>query len=201
MNKVISLIICFSIAIFAQNSSSSLKPLGVRAMFVKNSVSFGYNYKDWYLDVGTGFGVGFVANFPVTNGTIFSPEANFLYRTLFEVNEQESGQSLYEYALSFPIMLQLVPIVGAPLYFTGGIQIDIPFNTRIKQSISTGKSKKEAIDDRAVLDLGIAIGVGYRLMSKVSVDVRVITCPTGLFTERDDESSYQQFGLGVNYFF
>jgi hypothetical protein len=181
---------------------------GVRAVFAMNSFSTGDSKKDEKINMGTGGGVGVVANFPITGAIAFSPEANFLYRTLFKVSESEGGGSyeyyISEYAVSIPLMLQIMPITGVPIHFAGGVQIDLPFNTIEYEEASYGgqsESRDKAIDDRRTFDFGIAVGAGYRILPNLEVDLRAVIGLTPLTTDSDDKSSYKQLGIGVNYFF
>jgi hypothetical protein len=181
---------------------------GVRAVFAMNSISTGNSKKDDYINMGMGFGAGAVANFPITSIIAFSSEVNFLYRTLYKISESEGGGSyeeyVSEYAISIPLMLQIMPITGVPIHFAGGAQIDLPFKTiEYKEQSGGGRSQSsdKAIDDRRTFDFGIAVGVGYRILPSLEVDLRAVMGLTPLTTDSDDKSSYKQLGIGVNYFF
>jgi hypothetical protein len=173
-----------------------------------NSFSAGDSEKDKYIDMGMGFGVGIVASFPITSVFAFSPEVDFLYKRLYKISESENGASYEEYtseyAISIPLMLQVMPIAGVPIYLAAGPQIDLPFNTiQYEEKSYEGQSQSDskAIDDRKTFDFGIAIGAGYRILPSLGVDLRAVIGLTHLTSDSDDDSSYKQFGIGINYFF
>jgi len=170
-----------------------------------NSFSSGDSNFDDDVEMGMGFGIGGVASFQITDAVFFNPEVNFFYRTLYNysksVNTYTNKQSLSEFAISFPLMIQIMPSTSTPINFAGGLQVDLPFSATIKTSVN-GKSDSEDIDNRKALDLGIVIGAGYRITQRVGADFRAVIGFTSITTNKNDEdSSYNQYGVGISYFF
>jgi len=183
---------------------------GVRAQLAMNSFSTGDSKNDDDIDVGMGWGIGWMSNFPITNFITFSSEANFFYRTLYNVSVSDNygsyEQSVDEFAISVPLMLQIMPISGIPVHFAVGLQIDLPFSTELEWERTykdgTKDSDSEDIgDDRAILDFGIVLGAGYRVLPKLGVDLRIVIGLTSPTDDSKDDSSLNQYGLGVSYFF
>jgi hypothetical protein len=178
-----------------------------------NSTKTGNKSLDKHIKMGMGFGGGFLMSIPITDMITFVPEANFLYRTLFNIKESEEECyytcveykleiSASELALSFPLMVQFAPIAGTPIYFAGGVQIDVPFLSKIETKVSfAGESESDSDDfeDRSV-DFGIAFGSGWR-MSNFGLDFKVVIGMNSLTSESGDDSSLTQYGVGVSVFF
>lgn len=209
MNKVavvalIALAYAFS---FSQEGGKAMK-FGARAGFVMNSFSTGNSDEDKHINMGMGIGVGGVGSYPLTDIITFNPEAGFLYRTLYNMSESEGGEtyeeSVSEFALSIPLMFQIMPIAGTPVHFAAGLQIDFPFSTEKKweeEDMGQKESGNKAVEKRTSPDFGIALGGGWRINDQIGVDLRIVIGLTTLSTEKDDKSSLKQFGLGASYFF
>jgi len=185
-----------------------------------NSVSTGHSSVDKHIEMGIGFGGGLLLSIPLTNIITFVPEVNFLYRTLMEMNdsdedcdryscyEEKIEYSVSEFALSFPLMFQFAPIAGTPIYFAGGVQIDIPFSSKEKMKWSytydgdtESNSESEKMDNRAKLDFGIALGSGFRISSTLGIDAKVVIGMSSLSTDKDNDIDLTQYGIGVSVFF
>jgi len=173
-----------------------------------NMFSTGQSKTDKLIDMGLGGGGGAVVSIPITSIIAFVPEMNFLYRTLFVYSETEDSYSYEmsnkECAISFPLMFQVMPIAGTPIYFAGGLQLDIPFATKKYTEEGDGiskESKEEAIGDRAMPDFGIALGTGYHISQNLGIDVKFVIGLTSISTRKDDDSSLKQLGIGVSYLF
>jgi len=240
MNKAISFIACLSIAAFSQNEQQQyVAPenppkqeqrrleFGVRSWFSVNGFSPRNKYYDEYIDNGgIGFGTGIVMNVPISRIVAFNIGVNILYRTLFELEMEDSGDdgyysysysdklSIHEFALSLPLTFQVAPIRKVPIFFEAGFQIDLPFNTKVEYEYkykecdyyygdcySDGDSGTEDFDDRSKVDIGFVWGCGYRL-KMVAFDLRLVAGITPITSKREDKSSFDQFVLfGVSYFF
>jgi len=166
--------------------------LGVRGQLVINDFSTGISKADDDIETGMGFGVGGVARFQIAETYYLSTGVDVLYRTLF--NEDKGDDSMSEFALSFPIMFQIVPTPKIPLYLGAGIQVDLPFGTEDEDG--------DEYDERSVLDFGILIGAGYYIMPNLSIDVKAVFGLTTPSTDTDlEDGSLSQYGIGVSYFF
>jgi hypothetical protein len=128
-----------------------------------------------------------------------------------------------EFALSIPVLLQLAPI--DEFYLAAGVQLDMPLSTKAYYEYeekghgeSYSGSGNEKIKDRVSIDFGIALGLGYNITQNFRADLRCVIglTSTGIFTDYDEEyvdgeyidvkvkdtkSSFNQYGLGLTYFF
>jgi len=136
----------------------------------------------------------------------------------------ESGDVyINEFALSVPVMLQIAPIDA--FYLAAGVQLDMPFSTKghyeyeaKENGESYSESGSEKIKNRVAIDFGIALGLGYNITQNFRADLRCVIglTSTGIFTGYDEEyvdgerreikvkdtkSSFNQYGLGLTYFF
>jgi len=173
---------------------------GIRAGFNMNSISI----KDGPdVDMGTGFGAGLVMQYPLSSQLSIVPEVNFMYRTLgkFEVDLFiiPVKVTFSEMALSVPCMIQYRVSEGSPLYLSGGVQLDIPFGSKVKASLF-GVSESEDWDTRNSIDFGFPLGLGYMINPNMAIDFRFVLYVTKL--EDDDvDVKLMSFGLGFNYLF
>jgi len=193
--------------------------MGFRGIYVINSVSTGHSSVDKHIKIGMGFGGGLLFSIPITDMITLVPEANFLYRTLMNQTESDEYCDSYgcegykyeysasEFALSFPIMFQFMPIAGTPVYFAGGVQIDIPFSSKMNvkwrewddyYDEDDSGTESEKIDDRAGVDFGIAIGSGFR-WSNFGIDFKIVIGMNDLV--EDEDGDLTQYGFGVSVFF
>jgi len=177
--------------------------IGTRAGFVVNNFTSGESDFDKDVGIGMGFGAGGVLNYPITDIIYFSPEVSLFYRTLFNWSHDDSELSITEVAISIPLMLQIKPIASIPVHLAAGIQIDIPFSSETKETIRES-SITDDVEERAGLDFGVALGIGYRVISNLGVDLRAVIGFTSITPAEKyhfEESSYNQYGIGVSYFF
>jgi hypothetical protein len=176
---------------------------GIRAGFNIYDFSFGYNDMDRDLGMGKGFGAGLALNVPIISILRLNAGLDFYYRQLFSGKTRYLrgvGESLHEYAVSVPVLLQ----IGKDFYAAAGAQLDIP--------VSTGWDSVEGYDyfsnSRYSFDFGLAIGAGYMLES-IAIDFKFVYGLTRLFEDfaidynmnYADRSSLMQYGAGVSYFF
>jgi len=175
---------------------------GVRAGFNMNKLSA---EDDLSMDMGTGFGAGFVMKYPLANRLNIVPEVNLLHRTLgkyeFGFFDLPVKFTISESVLSIPCMIQYQISESQPFYLSGGIQLDIPFGTKMKMTVS-GFSDSESISDlRSSIDFGIPLGFGYMINPNMIVDFRFVPYLTNIYKEGDSDVSLMSFSFGFNYFF
>jgi len=191
---------------------------GVRASFNMNSLS---PPSDWDedVDMGFGFGIGIAVSTPIAKILTFNPELNFLYRGVYSMSYSRTdlfnrtydvSESVDEFALSFPLMLRVMPVESVPFYVSAGVQFDVPFISEYEtetemsgQSGSQSSSQSDSGDfeDRAWFDVGIALGAGYHIMENLVADFRFVIGLTSITGESEDDSSLDQISLGLTYFF
>ncbi len=219
MNKMIKmvtfLVTLTAVLGFSQEKSNAFQ-LGARLGFLLSDPT-GKNSD--HMDMGWGFGGGLAFNIPIAGSFSINPEFNFLYKRLLtatmddEYDEYETDIYESELVLSIPAMVQFNPVAG--FYVAAGIQLDIPFNSEISESIPLDPEMSEFNDDvrvtmsfkdftgvkRSAIDFGIALGAGYYITEKVGVDFRVVLGLTNYADNDDVNVSANQYGLGVTYYF
>jgi opacity protein-like surface antigen len=184
-----------------------------------NSYSSGNSKKDDDYETGFGFGIGFIyKSIPIMPALTFNPEAHFLYRRLYSKSDSdenkrekiESEEYFSEFAIGVSALAQYAPIAGTPFYITAGLQIDMPFSSETKWEETTTDLQNDKTEsesgsnkekDRRTFDLGIALGAGYNVTERIRADFRIVIGLTSLTGKDKDESSFNQYGLGVAYFF
>jgi opacity protein-like surface antigen len=218
MNKILSAA-AITVALvttlsFAQEGCKCPK-FGIRAGFNLNDFTGGDSDE---FDIGFGFGGGIAVNIPIADFLSFNPELGFYYRKLASMSEKDAVDKdveyyhyLDEFALSIPAMLRFAPNGMVPFYLAAGVQLDIPFSTKSysersykgDKTVSAGKK----IDERAEIDFGIALGLGYNITPNFGIDLRCVIGLTDLFDvpnladEDEPDISLNQYGIGVTYFF
>ena len=85
-----------------------------------------------------------------------------------------------------------------PFYLAAGVQLDIPIasETTIKAS---GTEVTEDTEGRTSTDFGIPLGLGYLITPNFGIDFRAVIGITN--PSEDEDDSWNQYGLGVTYFF
>ncbi len=210
MNKILSIVAIVALATtlsFAQEEEG-----------VKFGVRAGANLYDLTgegsngIDIGLGGGGGVVINIPINSFFSFSPELSFFYRRLYDNSEKYKDQEIKEeqiyeseFAIGILAMLQATPDEG-PLYMAIGVQLDVPISYEVTRKVkySGGKSdsKTKEFDDRAKIDLGIALGLGFNATSHFRIDLRSVIGLTDLVDGYEgDVPSFNQYGIGLTYFF
>jgi len=164
--------------------------------------------------VGVSVGVAFeIPLGPVTlnPGIEFFYSKPFVFTDKQDVTESlmtytiETEISINEMGLSIPVIIQC-PISAA--YVGTGVQANIPLSskTEIKASANVlGQNVKESMEidneERAAIDLGIAIVAGYNVSENISVGAKGVIGLTNMSKEGDEDAKYNQYGIGVTYFF
>jgi hypothetical protein len=131
-----------------------------------------------------GVGAGVVINIPA-GPIIVGPEVAFLYRSNFTYKSIDFKTGAVkdvdqtELAVSVPILVKYFPIEG--LYIQAGVQVDLPLNAKLGDEPMDGKEievngvKTGTFNwERAAIDLGIPVGVGYFVLPNLSVDARYV---------------------------
>jgi hypothetical protein len=199
MNKVVKMAMFFvalaTVFSFAQDGVK----FGVRAGFSLYDLSFGDKENDEYVNIGHGFGGGLAVNIPIASFLNFAPEVSFIYRKPMTMNVDGFEAWISEFAISIPAMLQFMPIGGVPLYLAAGVQLDIPIASERTTKVE-GVEATEDYDDRASIDFGIPLGLGYLITPSFGIDVRAVIGITNPDKKLKD-SGVNQYGLGLTYFF
>jgi len=186
-----------------------------------------------------GIGADAIVNIPV-GPIVIAPEVGFLYRTVANIETTIPGlgtekEKMSEFAVSIPIMVKWFPIQA--LYITAGFQIDVPIAsetcddkgkncekldgktvTKI-DTISAGwppyvpprtQEYQEKHPERASVDIGIPMGIGYMITPNLGVDFRFVLGLNNLVKYEEglglikvtlESGSMNTFGLGVSYYF
>jgi hypothetical protein len=188
---------------------------GIRMGYSINDFSFGPKAMDTYLGLGQSLWVGVALNVPITNFIMLNAGIDFYYRELFtgavnfcytvsgeRCNDLRPFEGMDESVISIPILLQF----GNSLYFTAGLQLDIPFDVETSYETETEfGSKKEnpfadaLVKDRSPVDFGLAFGLGYRFTHFV-LDFKFVYVLTDLF-DGYEKSSLGQYSFGASHFF
>jgi hypothetical protein len=201
----------------AENEEGGEKGMrfGIRMGFNIYDFYFGYSNMERDIGIGKGFGAGLALNVPIASILRFNAGLDFYYRQLFngEVNYPGivQGESMYEYAVSIPILFQ----IGKDFYVAAGVQLDIPISTGWA-SISNSDYFS---DNRSSTDLCLVGGLGY-MFGDIGIDFKFVYGLTSLFKDfafgsyapngyydpnsgikYEDRSSLRQYSFGVSYFF
>jgi outer membrane protein OmpA-like peptidoglycan-associated protein len=182
--------------------------MGGRAGFNMYSFSLG-DSRDDDISMGYGSGAGVALKLPLANffesalASYFTltPELNFYWRKMATEEYGNVENSATELTLSIPVILQFKPLVSIPFYLALGPQLDIPISAEWEtKNKDTGETETRAYKDRSGLDFGIALGLGYYISEKIAADFR---CVIGLSApdRYEKDSSLNQYGLGLIYFF
>ena len=143
------------------------------------------------IDGGLSFGGGVAVKIPVASFVEVAPEVNFLYRKvahwdgLVQLNGviPKMEMDITEFAISVPILaLITLPegVVSLPAYAKGiflevGPQIDLPLATKRKETWTRGiPTFERKFEERATVDVGLVVGLGYNITKNIAVDVRYV---------------------------
>jgi len=139
--------------------------------------------------MGHGFCVGGVVLFNVWESVHVSAGVDFIYRSPVVTDVSATR----EFALGFPVLVRW-DVMGSPLFIEAGVQVDVPFGTRVKWNWD---SKAEDVWNRNAVDVGLAVGAGYFVTKNISVDLRAVI---GL-TQFDDvnDGALSQVSVGVSW--
>ena len=194
---LLATIAVLSVTVFAR--------FGVRAGYNVNNFSFGYEEFGKKIDMGYGFGAGLVLNVPIVSIVRLNAGLDFCWREFFEGEvyyHLGSFGDMQEIAVSIPVTLQF----GNSIYLAAGAQMDVP--------VYTWNGGEHFAENRQPRDLGLVLGLGYRV-DKIELDLKCVYGLTNLFKtfiykdemftyydyEYTDRSWLGQYGIGISYFF
>ena len=184
--------------------------VGARLAYTNSSVK---NMEVWYQDYDKdlfqmpdpvnyshhpGKGHGFEIQAMVIYGLIdwlslyFSP--GLAFRNPFVSNVAKTR----EWALTVPLLLDY-QILDLPLYLLGGIQLDVPFGSKVIWD-NKGPEYKKSVFNRNSADFGVVLGVHLYLLEDYFIDFRY---NIGLTSFKDydgkTDSRMNQLSVGVGY--
>jgi len=200
MNKMLKIATLLVILTTVSSFSQGVK-FGIRAGFSLYDYTTGESEMDKYVDMGYGFGGGLVMNIPITGSLSFVPEVGFLYRkpAILDLKDLLGYDAwITEFAISIPVMLQFAPVESVPFYLTAGAQLDIPIASEMTAK-ANGTEVTEDTEGRSTIDFGIPLGIGYLITPNFGIDLRAVIGITN--PSEDEEDGWNQYGLGLTYFF
>jgi hypothetical protein len=140
--------------------------LGARAAFNMSSTTMGQGITN---EFGGGWEAGLLAGIPIVGTMTFNPGLNFMYRQPVNFKLGSQKISAHEYAISTPLLIQLMPLGGPIFYVNGGLQVDFPFNFHSRTGSAT-----ISFNDRAPFDVGAVAGTGLFLAGEfIAIDFKV----------------------------
>ncbi|MDR3002548.1 MAG: PorT family protein [Fibromonadaceae bacterium] len=205
MNRIVS--IAAIVALVTTFSFAESMQFGVRVTFNMNDLSTGNKNFDKETDMGMGLGGGLVAIVPLSGYISLRTGAEFHYKTLVSA---EMDYGLGKHKMDITELAISVPAIAAyslgDAWAGAGVQIDIPISTEQNVEVSgagdpddDGKESRK-FKDRS-MDFGIAIGVGYNVSPNIGVDFKTVIGLTSLTGKSGDDSSMNQYGVGLSFFF
>ena len=201
MNRILSIAAIVALVTTLSFAQEGGPKFGIRAGFNLYDYSSGEKEIDKHIDMGYGFGGGLAVSIPIAGSLSLAPEIGFLYRkpVILDVKDLLGYNAwITEFAISIPVMLQFTPVSDVPFYLAAGVQLDIPIasETTVKAS---GVEQTEDTEGRASIDFGIPLGLGYLITPNLGIDFRAVIGITN--PSEDEDDSWNQYGLGVTYFF
>jgi hypothetical protein len=191
-----------------QNVFQDSVRLGVRLGFNAYDFYFGYKGANKGMSRGTGFGTGLALKMPLTKDLSLNTELDFYYRELFSREAERGKESMNEFAISIPVLLQFALIENSLFRVITGVQLGFPFGTKWAHYYDY------VTDHRAGVDFDFVLGLAYVAGSNIGIDFRCAIGLAGLFEDFEDariryessnsykdRSSLRQYGFGVVYFF
>jgi hypothetical protein len=174
---------------------------GVRAGFNM----YQYSEHDFHPGFGMGGGAGLAVKFPFSSSLSISSELAFYYRHLYNNDDYNTEDYVYEYVISVPILLQLA--LTKSFHLAAGAYLDIPIVAK-NEYIDLDRigipiqGSRDVTEFRKMCDFGLAFGLEYMITPNLGVDLRGIIGLTSLFEYYGNEyGSLNQYGLGVTYYF
>jgi hypothetical protein len=127
-----------------------------------------FTSKNFYssMGAGSGFEAGVSTVVGLTDGLACEVGTNFLWRKPVSIKDK---YDVSEYALTLPALLR-GRVFKSPAYIQGGVQLDVPFSSTIKDA--DGFESK--LEDRVPVDFGLIIGAGWQFRKDMSADIRAI---------------------------
>jgi hypothetical protein len=147
--------------------------------------------------------IGLVVKFPITNALSFNQELNFVKRefSIAYFGGCAGGYyvSIDEFAMSVPVLIELTPINNWSFYLETGIQLDIPFASKIYNTDYKRPATETDYYTRAKYDLGVVFGFGWHIGKSSALGTRGVLGLTNIVEE--DINRYISLGLNLSYFF
>jgi len=158
-----------------------------------------------------GFGAGVALEVPLGPVTL-NPGVEFYYSKPFSMEydigaSDKAKASITELGISIPVVVQY-GISDA--YVGAGVQANLPLSSKQKTEIPEmsmmgivvpAVDEEEDTENRSAVDFGIAIVAGYNINSNISVGAKAVIGLTTCDSEGEANVKYNQYGLGVTYFF
>jgi hypothetical protein len=185
----------------------------------KNNVEFGmgsrvaFSVADIMINdiVNLSSAIGLVVKFPITNTFSFNQELNFVKREFSIASTSYSCEGTYalggstsytlidEFAISVPVLIQIMPINIWSFYLETGIQLDIPFASKIYETDYERPAIETYYYTRAKYDWGFVLGFGWHIGKSSVLGTRGVLGLTDIVNEEDVK--YISLGLNLSYFF
>jgi hypothetical protein len=178
---------------FSQEQENNVK-LGVvsRLAFSMSDMFFAEN-------IALNPAIGIVEKFPIINILSFNLELNFVKRdfaiAVFNGNLGGYYVSVKEYAVSIPMLAQIMPFGGPLFYLESGTQLDLPVATHIYDIDKENYAVEKHDYTRANHDWGFILGLGWNIGKYSAFGIRGVLGLTEVVKEKDVKS----FLLGLSY--
>ena len=139
--------------------------------------------------LGHGFEVSAVTVVCFTDDASINIAPGFIFRTPYV----SDAASISEFAVSIPALFEW-RLFRSPVCALGGLQADIPINTKTRWD---GKDEAEPLDARSNVDVGVVLGINVHIGKKLALDVRGCL---GLKEFSDGKDNFlNQVSVGVSY--
>ncbi len=149
---------------------------GIRGNIGLNWLS-GSNSEDWGWETGFAFGIGGIMSINLSQRFHIVPEIGIAYRMNdFEYTSQQLTTSgdLSVWEIDIPLLFRIDLPEGTEiiedLYAEAGVRLGV--NLSSSDSYEFGKYSGKDILSPATLEVGIALGAGYRIAREMAVDLR-----------------------------
>jgi hypothetical protein len=195
--KIIFLFIAFNVLFsFSQEQENNLRiGMGSRIAF-----SFADMVFEEIISINPAIGV--TLKIPIASVLNFNLELNLAKRNF--VIASFSGcaggyrVSAEEFAVSIPVLIQIMPFGGPLFYLESGAQLDIPFAAKIYNIDSRDRAVEYYYYTRSSHDLGFVLGFGWNIGKHSALGIRGVIGLTEVVKE--EESKYHLLGLSYSYF-
>lgn len=140
---------------------------------------------------GSGFEISFVTSVSVTDDIAFSLQPGFIMRT----PHVSDAARITEFAVSVPALIEW-RLFQTPVRALAGLQMDIPFGTKIKWA---DESESEPVESgiRSSVDFGVVFGASVQVHPHISIDARF--CAGLREFDREKGKLMHQVSVGASY--
>jgi hypothetical protein len=148
--------------------------------------------------------IGVVAKIPVASIISLNFELNFAKRE-FPIEFYSGGcavsypVSIEEFAISVPMLIQLMPFGGPTFYLESGLQLDFPIATKMYETDSKNNVSEVYYYTRASNDKNFVLGLGWNIGKHSAFGLRTVWGLESVVKE--EEIINISFGLSFSYFF